>query len=304
MSLDGKIKRAKLTPQTGPYEGETVDVHFNPVSLEYSISNTLDSGRGDKKKQFVSQTSGKLSMELVFDTTDRGADVRDDTVRIARMMRPDDKRTPAVIAFEWGTYAFSGMVESYKEKLDFFSADGVPLRSTISLTLAAQDVVFPEGGGDGGGGGDGQAREVAAPPAQFGGLQQTASEAGDARGARALGEQNGEDNLRFPSGGALTVPGDVPLSPPVAFAGGGAGGIGAQLGASFGVSAGASFGAGFGIGAGIGAGIGGGASLGVGVGASASFGVAAGLTTAGGGTSGVAAAAGPAAAAAARAAAA
>ena len=54
------------------------------------------------------------------------------------------QRVPKVIRFEWGTFTFQGIVESYKETLDFFAADGVPLRGAVNLTLAAQDIAFRE----------------------------------------------------------------------------------------------------------------------------------------------------------------
>ena len=38
--------------------------------------------------------------------------------------------------------ASPGMVEQYKETLDFFAASGVPLRASVNLTLSSQDVVF------------------------------------------------------------------------------------------------------------------------------------------------------------------
>ncbi len=55
----------------------TVPVHFNPANLQYTVANTLkEEGKGAKKKQYVSQTTAKLTMDLVFDTTDSGEDVR------------------------------------------------------------------------------------------------------------------------------------------------------------------------------------------------------------------------------------
>ena len=46
-------------------------MHFNPASLQYTVSNK-EEGQGAKKKQYVSETSAKLTMDLVFDTTDTG----------------------------------------------------------------------------------------------------------------------------------------------------------------------------------------------------------------------------------------
>ena len=117
--------------------------------LEYTITNTLQGGGGNRSAQYVSQSTGKLSMELLFDTTDSGEDVRRHTEKVAKLMDPggggnqsQQRKPPPIATFEWGAYKFEGIVESYKEKIDFFSSDGVPLRATINLTLSRQDKVF------------------------------------------------------------------------------------------------------------------------------------------------------------------
>lgn len=66
-----------------------VQVHFNPASLQYTVANTLkEEGKGAKKKQYVSQTTAKLTMDLVFDTTDSGEDVRVTTNEMAKLLQP------------------------------------------------------------------------------------------------------------------------------------------------------------------------------------------------------------------------
>jgi hypothetical protein len=37
--------------------------------------------------------------------------------------------------FQWGSFEFIGLVESYEETLDFFSKEGRPLRATVSLKM-------------------------------------------------------------------------------------------------------------------------------------------------------------------------
>jgi Contractile injection system tube protein/von Willebrand factor type A domain/Bacterial Ig-like domain len=120
-------------------------VHFNPASLQYSVSNK-EQGQGKKKKQHVSETSAQLSMELLFDTTDTGRDVRLDTGEIVKLLSPDDKakKAPRMVEFSWGTYSFTGVIEQYKETLDFFSADGVPLRASVSVTLTSKELTFAD----------------------------------------------------------------------------------------------------------------------------------------------------------------
>ena len=121
--------RFKTVKAAEPIE---VTVHFNPASLQYTVSNTLkDQGSGSKKKQYVSQTTAKLTMDLVFDTTATGEDVRETTDKMAKLLKPhgpSGKQVPPLVEFGWGVYRFTGMVEQYKETLDFFAAGGVPLR--------------------------------------------------------------------------------------------------------------------------------------------------------------------------------
>ena len=81
-------------------------------------------------------------MELVFDTTGAGEDVRTYTDKMAGLMEPDENKIPPVVLFRWGTYKFQGLVETYKETIDFFAPTGVPLRASLSIGLSRQDKVF------------------------------------------------------------------------------------------------------------------------------------------------------------------
>lgn len=255
MSDGPAIARATFTPIAPG--GKPFPVHFNPTSLQYQVTNSLkEEGNGKDKKQFITQSTAKLTLDLIFDTTLSGESVRTVTEKLVAFMQPavgtatgGGKKAAAVVEFRWGGYAFKGMVESYKETLDFFSASGVPLRATVNLGLVQQDrtfetrrtavqgrlqatpepVVVPAPGGR--------------PPGLTGGGGQDATllaaRAGDARAGRAIAAANGEASMRFASGEALTVSASVVLGSPVAFASGGLGlgagargdGIGASLSA-------------------------------------------------------------------------
>jgi Contractile injection system tube protein len=289
-----------------------VKVHFNPASLQYTVSNK-EQGQGAKKKQHVSETSAQLSMDLVFDTTDTGGDVRLDTGKIVKLLSPDAKakKAPRMVEFSWGSYSFTGVIEQYKETLDFFSAGGVPLRASVSLTLSSKELTFADPKSKGASV-DGVVTpdtvHVRKPPG--GGAQNSpasiANVLGAPRAARAIAAANGAASLRFGVEGGLTVSAGAGVS---ASAGAGLGlgaGIGASASATAGLSAdagvsagaaasvsggvtlmpaaafsaGASAGGGIGIGAGGGIGIsaGGGGGIGVsaGAGAGLGFGVSAG----------------------------
>src|SRR5215467_751147 len=80
----------------GPDKDKKVPVQFNPQSLQINYqaqgpdgSQQLDSSgkkQGARDQQTGSITS--ISMDLLFDTTERGTDVRNDTVLIAAMIQP------------------------------------------------------------------------------------------------------------------------------------------------------------------------------------------------------------------------
>ena len=143
--------------------GLNVPVQFNPESLKISYTNELAEAKGGDKaagsagRQFVGAKPTKLSLQLWFDVTAMEAstdpkntgekgivdDVRRLTQQVVFFMTPtgDDaapQGPPPGVRFEWGSFAFDGMVEGIEETIEYFSPEGKPLRASISLTLVAQ----------------------------------------------------------------------------------------------------------------------------------------------------------------------
>jgi len=247
--------------------GTPFNVQFNPASLDYTITNEFDDRNGNNgARQFVKKSSAKLAMTLVFDTTETGASVRDVTANIAGLLEPakdGTKKFAPKVEFGWGSYSFKGVVEQFKETIDFFSASGVPLRSSINLTLASQEVTFqsnrsPAPAVDR----NAQPEPVAAPPGS--GAADVANALGDPRAARGIAAANGAQSLRFGASAGLSVGGGISLSAAADFSAsagaglsagggglslGGGAGLSVGAGASFSAGAGASFGAGGSVGA-------------------------------------------------------
>jgi hypothetical protein len=271
---------SKTTPATfkvmddGGQSTKQFKLQFNPASVEYSLSAEFDDRNGDNKaRQFVKKTNAKLTMTLVFDSTDTGINVRTQTNNLALLLRPakdGSKQFVPKVEFGWGAFSFTGVVEQFKETLDFFSADGVPLRASVNMTLAGQEVEFQKGKRakvDQGTTPD----PVAAAPGS--GPSDVAGALGDQRAARAIAEANGSASLRFGAEASLNVGGSVSLAAAADFSVGA--GAGLSLGAGVGVGMGVGGGVSGGIGGGItgGVGISGGLSGGIGVGASAGLGI-------------------------------
>lgn len=125
-----------------------VDAQFNPQTLTVTYHTTGNNGSDlvtdqSKKTGAPKQQTGNttdISFDLLFDTTETNIDVRLTTIKLAAMIRPSLLNgdpapiTPRVL-FGWGTFIFCGQIQSMTETLDFFSEDGVPLRSTVKLTM-------------------------------------------------------------------------------------------------------------------------------------------------------------------------
>ena len=124
--------------------------------------------------------------------------------------------------FEWGTFLFEGYIDSFGETLDFFAAEGVPLRSTVSLSITEQDDPFRSPAGDGAadvGLGD-SVLPTAAPPVPVpggGSVDDVARASGDPAAASRIAEANGVENRRFPQVASLALP-EIGARPPAAFA--------------------------------------------------------------------------------------
>jgi hypothetical protein len=211
-----QLAKARLVPQ----DGEPIAVQFNPVSLQYEVSNSLtQQNRDATRRQIVTQSNARLAVELQFDTTSSGTSVRELTLPIKRLLRPDEADTrdildivPPVVRFEWGAFLFSGLIESYRETLDFFSAEGVPLRAQVSLSMAHQTRASePEPA-------RGSRRTPRSPaPAVLerctpqgidgaAGLGQRFGGGGSGTIARGIAMANGEESLRHSSRSALAMP--------------------------------------------------------------------------------------------------
>lgn len=217
-----ELTRAKLIPVTGtndtPDMENAISVQFNPTSLKVGLSNTLKAGkRGSSSKaaQFVDKSSSNLTVELIFDTTLEDTDVRVQTKKIAeKFMKPIEAgnklKAPTRCRFQWGAFAFVGMVQSFDETVDFFSPQGTPLRATVSLKLTEDKFQFIT---------EAAAKTAKTTPT----LTSTGNQDGGNTGGKNVGDANkqagmpekdwrdtalynGIESPRFPDVSALSVP--------------------------------------------------------------------------------------------------
>ena len=232
-----------------------VPVDFNPSTLDYTVTINAQ-GEGGQTNQVASTASAKLNMELLFDTTDSGEDVRTKTNKVELMLKsgPSTGATGApptaapTVTFEWGAFSFSGIVDSFKQTMDFFAPNGLPLRASVTLSISAATYNFDQKGGDAG-----NNLNVDQPfVLPDGDPSALATAAGDPTAARGIASANGLESLRASAGASIAVGGGVSIGAAATFSAGASANVG--LGASFGIGASAGTGGGAGFSASFGAG--------------------------------------------------
>lgn len=135
------LKKAMIIVHRGPVT-ERVDVLFNPNEYALESSNQYAwqtiPGLNQPIAQFVSGEATTLSMDLFFDTYEKGKDVRTHTSKITGLLDVDkDLHAPPTCKFVWGTLQFKGIVEKVSQKYTMFLETGIPVRATLSVTFKA-----------------------------------------------------------------------------------------------------------------------------------------------------------------------
>lgn len=136
--------------------GHSVEAQFNPQTLtvNYNVQQSGGDQQSSSGRQFVGTGSTSLGVDLLFDVTrpDQDADdVRELTERVHRFMQnqsdEDGQYVLPLVRFVWGSLIFEGVVESMDESLEFFDPEGRPLRATVTVNLAQQEMQFNRGQG-------------------------------------------------------------------------------------------------------------------------------------------------------------
>ena len=159
------LAKARLIPfgdtpnATVPEEARAIPFDFNPetLTLKVSTGQARDAARrGRQQTQNAGASQATLSFECIFDSTRprdsdgetslripvRQRDVRRRTKAIADLLQdvdPGQQAAPRRVRFLWGEFLFDGVVSQHQETFDYFSAQGVPLRSKVALTLTEKD---------------------------------------------------------------------------------------------------------------------------------------------------------------------
>jgi Contractile injection system tube protein len=149
MSLE-KAKLQELNASNNQTVGDEIAVQFNPASLRVQISNTTERGRsrGRQRRQYLGQSSSKLTVQLVYDTADESPSgdnqprsVRERTRSVEQFATPvpsGSRQTIKKLRFSWGDFVFEGIMDTLTIDVDLFAENGVPLRAKLDIGITEQ----------------------------------------------------------------------------------------------------------------------------------------------------------------------
>lgn len=187
-----------------------IPVMFNPPEYQLQKSNQYAEigipGLGSSLLQFVKGSAQTLTMELFFDTTDLGIDVRAFTSLVLALTDVNSEtHAPPALLFIWGTLIFPCVLESVTQRFEYFNALGLPLRARLQVTLKGNDLLEDLLAGIPLLSADRAKHRVVKTGDTLQGL--AAQEYEDARRWRPIAEANGIDNpLTVKAGESLLIP--------------------------------------------------------------------------------------------------
>ena len=134
------LEKAFIQPINGKSSGKNIGVLFNPTEYSLETSNqfqrTAVPGTATPATQFVSGNTQTLTMDLFFDSYERGEDVRKHTRQITTLLDIDPAlHAPPICTFHWGSLNFKATLEQVNQKFTLFLESGVPVRATLSVTF-------------------------------------------------------------------------------------------------------------------------------------------------------------------------
>ena len=136
---DGKayiqILKSKYNKEEKKFPLQFNIAEYNEEIINKYNEKILKNTKG-KELQFDSSSQSDLTLDLFFDSTDEGTDVREKLKPLDIIASMDkENHAPAPCIFVWGNFNFRGVVGKISKKFTYFYQDGVPARVRVSLIL-------------------------------------------------------------------------------------------------------------------------------------------------------------------------
>jgi hypothetical protein len=135
-----KQEKAKFVVLDGKYKEKEIALQFNPPTYSVEQNNEYSEkklmGLKGTINQFTGTKQSDLALELLFDSTSTGGDVRELIEPLYKIVDIDNTlHAPPPCQFVWGKLSFDGIVATFKKEFTYFFSSGIPARAKISMTL-------------------------------------------------------------------------------------------------------------------------------------------------------------------------
>jgi nucleoid-associated protein YgaU len=130
------LAKATITPE----DESPITVLFNPTQYSLDKAVTLSEvaipGLGAPILQYVRGNGRTLSMDLFFDTYEKGTDVRKHTGKVYGLLDiRGPLHRPPICTFAWGSFSLRCVLERVGGRFTLFLPDGTPVRATLSVSF-------------------------------------------------------------------------------------------------------------------------------------------------------------------------
>lgn len=120
--------------------GELIPVQFNPEEYTLESNNHFAEvavpGSATPGVQYVRGGARMLKVELFFDSTADGTDVRRQTRRVTDLLEPSAGTfAPPVLVFAWGGVYYPCVLDRVTQRFARFLPTGEPVRAYLSVTF-------------------------------------------------------------------------------------------------------------------------------------------------------------------------
>jgi len=136
------LEKAVISKKGKSSKETVMKVQFNPetysLSRNVEYQETIPIGRSaqEGKLQFKKNNFYEFSVTLIFDTYETKADVRAQIKKLNVFIEKDKStKLPNTLIFAWGTFTFSGVLQSMSETYTMFHEDGNPIRAKVELKM-------------------------------------------------------------------------------------------------------------------------------------------------------------------------
>lgn len=143
MDPEPKPKKGFIQILEGENAGTEIEIVYYPAEYSQEKSNSFAEvaipGLESPYLQFVKGNSSTVTLEIFYDTYQKGVDVRKLTNQLTDLMNIDpDLHAPRPLCFLWGMPSrepFYCVLERVTKRFTMFDSDGTPVRARLNITL-------------------------------------------------------------------------------------------------------------------------------------------------------------------------